>query len=351
MGTSGKMIDRNLMVYSYSEIPAEWDSYVLRNERATFFHQIGYKRVIEQSFGHKPYYLAFLNNGEIRGILPLFLVKSRLFGFFLVSLPFCDYGGIVADSESVQKRLWEKAIEIAQKEQVQVIELQQRDRDNLGLYQNLEKVNLKLLLDTEERIWRSFKGKVRNQIRKAQKAGLQFKVGGIEKLPQFYKVFATSMRDLGTPVYPLSFFDNLLKSFPSTSEVLLVTYGGKTIGGAIAIYFKETMEVPWASSWRKYFKYCPNNLLYWKAIERGCQKGYKYFNFGRSTKNSGNYKFKKQWGAEDEQLHYQYYLVKGKSIPDLSPQSSKYRMAVNIWKRLPLAVTNYLGPKISRYIP
>jgi FemAB-related protein (PEP-CTERM system-associated) len=333
----------------YREGDEGWDDYVAKSKSTTFFHQIAYQRVITESFGFKPYYLAARAGGEIIGILPLFLVKSLIFGSSLVSSPFCDYGGICADGEAVQRALLEKAVEIGQKERVKYIELRHKYPTELTLPQSTEKVNLRVPLAPEMEIWAGFNAKLRNHVRKAQRSGLQFEVSNSEKLQCFYDVFAVHMRDMGTPVQSLSFFNNLLQIFP-TAELLLITHERRIIGGGIAVYFKDSMELPWACSLRSYFIYCPNDLLYWEAIRRGCQQGLRYFNFGRSSKESGTYFFKKQWGAEDEQLFYQYAPIRSDKIPYRSSTNPKYKLFSKVWRRLPLSMANLIGSRLSRHV-
>lgn len=329
-----------------------WDGYVTRDKRCSFFHQWAYCQVVARTFGHRPYYLSAWKEDEIHGILPLFSIKSRLFGQFIVSLPFVDYGGICADSEEAEQALLKEAVQIAKQQRIQTIELRHQYHNTLDLLTQLNKVNMALTLDSgAEIMWKRLHAKVRNQVRKARKSGLTFDVGGLEKLEDFYCVWSRNMRDLGTPSYPRVFFKNFLKAFPDSCEILLVKHDKKPVGTGIAVYFKNTMEVPWASSLRKYFSYCPNNLLYWGAIQRACERGCQEFHFGRSTKNSGNYRFKKQWGAKDKLLYYQYWLAEGNQIPDLSPLSLRYKLAVALWRRLPVAVANMLGPSIVRGIP
>jgi FemAB-related protein (PEP-CTERM system-associated) len=332
--------------------PEKWEGYVEKSASSTFCHLYKWRKVIEETFKHNSFYLAAEKDGEIKGVIPLFEIRSRIFGSALVSIPFLDYGGICAEDEGIGHVLLEKVREIVSEQGVDYLELRHRGREVGGLTSNPGKVNLKLKLCSDpDVIWKDLDAKVRNQVRKAQKSGLKFVVGGINEIRPFYGVFSRNMRDLGTPVYSRDFFFNIMKEFPDQAEVFLVKGEGAVIGGAIAFYFKDQMEIPWASSLREYFAYCPNNLLYWEAIKRGCQKGCELFNFGRSRYGTSHYRFKKQWGAEDEELAYQFYSEDEKLIPDLNPSSSKYRMAVNIWKKLPLAVAERLGPGISRCIP
>lgn len=273
-----------------------WNEYVDKFKDSSFCHLYEWRTIMEKSFGHKSYYLVAEERGEYRGLLPMFVVKSKIFGSGIVSIPFLDYGGICSDNEKVQHELLNKTIEIAKKEKVDYIEFRQKIPMQSDFCNNLEKVNLCLSLKRDwEVVWKNLKDKVRNQVRKAKKAGLQFEIGGIEKVNLFYQVFSKNMRDLGTPVYPKLFFENIMNEFYDNTEIFLIEFRDKIIGGALAFYFKNQMEIPWASSLRKYFKYCPNNFLYWESIKRGCKRGCSYFNFGRSTKDSSNYRFKKQW--------------------------------------------------------
>jgi serine/alanine adding enzyme len=169
--------------------------------------------------------------------------------------------------------------------------------------------------------WRAFNAKLRNQIRKAEKSGLQFVIGRLELLDRFYEVFAHNMGDLGTPVYGKSFFRNILEAFPDTATIFAVYHETKMIAAGIGSWFRNMLEIPWASSISDYKMLCPNNMLYWEAIRFAICNGFKRFDFGRSTPNEGIYNFKKQWGAQPLQLYWQYVMDGHKEIPNLSPSN------------------------------
>ena len=361
-------MSKMLQISLYDGDAEEWDSFVHRHENSTFFHQMGWKNVVEKTYGHQPFYVVARENvreaipsigGQIKGILPLFLMRHVLFGRFLISVPFGDYGGICADDEKIANALLTKAMELARNTRVKFLELRHIENMNNGqLLTKTSRATLILPLEKDPQLlWKSFKPKVRNQVRKAEKSGIETEIGCEERsnlalVSEFYKVYARNMRDLGTPVHSSSFFKNILTEFPNHANVILVKLENRTIGGAIAIYFKDTMEIPWASSLREFFPLCPNNLLYWAALEYGCLKGYEYFNFGRSAWDSGTFRFKKQWGSEPVQLYYQYYLNKGDEMPDYTRStSSRFDFAVWFWKRLPVGLTKMLGPKIIAGIP
>ena len=340
-------------IIEYSEkYKSLWKGYVEKSISATFAHQIEWKDILEKSFKHKPLYLLGLENNQIAGILPLFYYSSILFGKFLISLPWLDYGGVCANSIEIQQKLIDKAIKIAKQKNCKFLELRSVISEEERLVSKIDKVTFILELDPDpEKVWKKIDSKARNQTRKAQKAELEVSFGKEDSIEPFYSVFSTNMRDLGTPVWTKELFKNILTYFPEKSELALVKLGDKVIGGGLILYFKDMMTVPSASSLSSFLKYCPNNILYWEIIRRGCLKGIKLFNLGRSSWNSGTFNFKKQWIKEPTQLHWQYYMNRAKDLPELNPTSSKFSLGIKLWKKLPLAWANFLGPKIVRNLP
>jgi serine/alanine adding enzyme len=352
----------SMQVSIYEGEAEEWDCYIRRHKASTFYHQIGWKNVVEKTYGHQPFYLV-ARGQKIRGVLPLFLMKHVLFGKFLISVPFGDYGGICADNQDTAYALLAEAIYLARNTRVKFLELRHLRlltfNDFNGLDNNRQLLTktsrAALILSLEQDpqlLWKRLKPKVRNQVRKAKKSGLEIEFGDKKLVQKFYDVYAHNMRDLGTPAHSLSFFQNILTEFPHHTSIILVKFENRTIGGAVATYFKDIMEIPWASSLREFFPYCPNNLLYWAALEYGCLKGYKHFNFGRSPWDSGTFRFKKQWGAKPVRLYYQYHLLEGDEMPDYTPStSSRFDIAIWLWKRLPVNLTKIIGPRIIAGIP
>jgi FemAB-related protein (PEP-CTERM system-associated) len=202
-----------------------------------------------------------------------------------------------------------------------------------------------------DKAWQALDRKVRNQIRKAEKSGLTASVGGSELLMDFYGVFAENMRDLGTPVYPRRFFYEMLTQFPDATRIFIVRHDGKPVAGSITYAFRETMEVPSASSLKAYRAMCPNNLLYWTMIQQAIADGFSTFDFGRSTPGEGTFMFKQQWGAQPGPLCWEYRLLTTQAVPDRNPKNPRFRAAIGIWKRLPLPVTMVAGPPIVRFLP
>jgi FemAB-related protein (PEP-CTERM system-associated) len=329
----------------------KWDTFVRGQEDATFFHLIGWKNVIEKTYKHKSYYLVAKEDSEIKGILPLFLMKSVFFGKKIVSVPFCDYGGVCANDEHTRDLLIEEAKKITKEKSVDYLELRQMHGNYGGLIS--KDLYYTLILDLKhdsEFLWMNFDKKVRNAIRKAVKFNLNVTVGE-RYINEFYVIFSKNMRDLGTPVHNFSFFRNFLSEFPNQTNILITSYEEKIVGAMFLLQFKDTIYAPWVSSDRQYFHLNPNNMLYWEAIKYGCEKGYKYFDFGRSKWNSGTFRFKKPWGAIPKQLYYLYYLNSLDNMPNLDPSNQKYRTLTQVWKKLPVSIATMVGPKIRRNIP
>jgi serine/alanine adding enzyme len=326
-----------------------WDEYVLKHAGSTFYHQIGWKNVIIRTYGHKSFYMVAENFGDIKGILPLFFMKSPIFGNKLISVPFAPYGGAIGESYEIENLLVEKAIEISKDLSADYMELRNNVSKDSKLINNTNYMTMVLKLEKDpELVWKGFNNKVRNAIRKSLNSGLEIKEGGID---DFFSLYSRNMRDLGTPTHSREFFQNIISEFKGNSNIMKVTQNGEALSAAILLYFKDTVISGWAASDRKYNNLNSNNLLYWNAIKTACEKEIKYFDFGRSLANSGTYRFKKPWGAEEKQLQYMYHLNKIKRMPDTSQNNSKRRYVANVWKEFPIFITNNLGPKFRKNFP
>ncbi len=330
----------------------EWDEFVLNFPGSSVDHLWSWRQIVRDVFGHTPAYLAARRGTDVVGVLPLIRFQSRLFGRFIVSLPFLNYGGVLASDPLVIKALVEHARELALEFRASHIELRHRERQLPELPYRQHKLGLtRSLPSTSEELWADIDRKVRNQVRKAQKDGLTTAMGGDELVDQFYDVFARNMRDLGTPVYAKRLFSETLRLFPDAAHVYTVRSGNVTVAAAIAIRHGDTVLVPWASSLREYRQQCPNMLLYWTMLERAATTGARVFDFGRSSPDSGTHHFKVQWGAQATPLHWEYVLLTRQSPPDHGPGNPKFAAAISAWQRMPLWLANSVGPLIVRNIP
>lgn len=330
-----------------------WDEYANSNPAASNYHRYGWRDVIESSFGHTCYYLAAKSSdGGVIGILPLVFMQSRLFGCFLVSQPFFNYGGLLCDNQEIGDALLAAADKLRKELGAEHVELRHIDPWPGDLPAKQHKVSMILTLAKDiDSQWQGFNPKLRNQVRKAEKSGLTAVIGGEELLADFYTVFVRNMRDLGTPVYAGKFFAEVLKAFPDHSRIITVYLEEKPVASALITWFRGTVEIPWASSIRDFNPLCPNNLLYWTALQYALTNGFTCFDFGRSTPGEGTYKFKEQWGAKPLKLNWQYLLPEGASVPELNTKNPKYEMAIKVWQKLPLPVTRLFGPYLVRNIP
>lgn len=329
-----------------------WNEHVAESDHTTLYHLAEWQKIVEQTFGHPTYYVYARQHERIVGLLPLVFLKSLVFGRFLISLPFFNYAGIVAETPEIRMALLEEAIRIARQNRAEHLELRHLEAYDLGLATKTSKVLMVLDLPaTAEDLWNGFKSKLRSQIRRPTKEGLTAKFGQLEEVDSFYEVFAYNMRDLGTPVYTKRLFEHILREFPDSAKICNVYDGDTPVASGFLIGFKDTLQIPWASSLRAYNRFSPNMLMYWEILKFACEQGYARFDFGRSTPNEGTYKFKQQWGAVPHQCYWQYWLASGGDLPEINPHNPKYALMIRAWQRLPLALTKWLGPRIVKNIP
>jgi hypothetical protein len=123
------------------------------------------------------------------------------------------------------------------------------------------------------------------------------------------------------------------------------------VAAAFLIGYGGRLEIPWASTIRDVNHLSINMLLYWEVLKYAIQHQYRIFDFGRSSRDSGTYFFKRQWGAHPQPLYWHYWLRGDRKLPALNPQNPKYALAINIWKHLPLFIANRLGPSVVKYLP
>lgn len=329
-----------------------WETFVSGRPEASSYHRLGWHAVCQQAFGSVSHCLVAWRSQRIVGVLPLIQLKSALFGNFLVSMPFLNYGGVLAEDNAARNALTEQAAQLVRTLGCSHVELRELV-PSAGWPMRTDKVSMWLPLPASaEALWTQLGSKLRAQIKKGQGHGLAFETGGIELLDDFYRVFSTNMRDLGTPVYSRRFFELVLTQAPGRPELVVGRDArGKAIAAALVLRHGERMEVPWASTLRRANALNANMVLYWTMLQHAIQAGCTTFDFGRSTADASTYRFKKQWGAQPVPLYWHYGMAEGQALPQLNPSNPKYRMAIAIWKRLPLALTNRLGPVLSRALP
>ncbi len=339
-----------IRVERFSGTPEEWDGFAVSQSGYTHFHRFQWRTLIETLFGHECLYLAARDSdGSLIGILPLVRVRSVVFGHYLVSMPFLNYGGPLGTEAGIQS-LVSEAIAIARSGGVRLLELRSRVPLDISLGVSHRKITVVLdLPDQADVLFQRFDSKLRAQIRRPQKEGVTVEFGTQQVAP-FFSVFARHMRDLGTPTQPFAFFRAIAEQFPQDCWFACAYLDGKPVAGGCGFRFGDEFEMTWASSLRAYNREAPNMLLYWACMERAIADGLKRFNFGRCTPGAGTYRFKMQWGGQEEPLWW-YGLGATSDASTPSPHEGAFRFGPRIWRRLPASIATAFGPAIVRYIP
>ena len=325
-----------------------WDEFVFACPEATFFHRAAWQGIIKDVFRHPTYFFYAEEAGKITGVLPLAHVKSLLFGNSLIALPFAVYGGVAASNSEASLALENEAQKLAQKLGVDHLEFrnikpQHTDWPTQDLYVTFRK---EILPDVEANML-AIPRKQRAMVRKGIKNGLISTVD--RNADRFFKVFADNVHRHGTPAMPKRYFDTLLQVFGDDCEVLTVTGpDGQLLSSVLSFYFRDEVLPYYAGDDESARHLAANDFKYWELMRRACERGCKLFDYGRSKEGTGPYAFKKNWGFEPQQLHYEYCLYKHDSIPQNNPNNPKYKLFIAAWRRMPIGLANWLGPHIVR---
>ena len=330
----------------------EFDDFVHRMPGAKLCHLFAWAQNVVRPLGHKTFHLVAHENGVVWGILPLTLIRSRLFGNRMISQAFSNYGGPLAENETSLNALYEHAIELCEEYKCDSIEFRNIEPLSYDLYRRTDKVTLCLELCPDPAdLWKQLRPQIRNRIRKAEKAGLKIKTGGLEMLADFYRIWTRRMHQLGIPCYPCKLFSSVLKTFPDDSRIFMIHLNGTPVGGLFVYSFNGLAQSRWGAVLTEYNDISPNYLLNWAVMQHYSAAGVKLFDFGRSTIGSGQHVFKKRWGAKEIPLAYQYWTRPGHDLSVAKPDNPKYAARVERWKKLPLWFTRLAGPYISCSLP
>jgi len=337
-------------VGSFTGPPEEWDAFVRNQHGRTHFHLFGWQEVMRSTLGHETIYLATRNAGALSGVLPLVRVKSALFGHYLVSMPFVNYGGPLGSAESV-RALSAEAVRIADGDGVKLLELRSAVELPLELPVSHRKVTVVLDLPRDrDALMKGFPAKLRSQVRRPEKEGVSFSFGA-DQVDPFFAVFARHMRDLGTPTQGRRLFRTIARAFPEDAWFGCAWLKGEPIAAGAGFRWGREFEMTWASALSEFNRTAGNMGLYRAFMERAIAAGCERFNFGRCTPGSGTHRFKLQWGGREEALWWYQHTANGAPGATPSPDRGALRWAPSVWRRLPLAVATSLGPQIVRNIP
>jgi FemAB-related protein (PEP-CTERM system-associated) len=329
-----------------------WDRFVRATPEATFFHLSPWARVIRESFGHPTYYCYAERDGEIVGVLPLARMKTALFGDVLGSTPFCVYGGSVALDDEAARALEDHALGLQKRLGAPVLEFRREEEPDEGweerpsLYYTFKKP-ITITGDDTKDMERNIPRKQRAEVRKALKKGL-FATTNTD-VDTLHAVYAESVRNLGSPVFPKRYFKLLLEAFGGEADVTTVWNEGRAVSSVLSFHFREQVLPYYGGGTREARGTSANELMYWEVMRKaGGERGATLFDFGRSKEGTGAFDYKKNWGFPPKPLHYCYRLAEGARIPDNNPNNPKYKLFIAAWKRLPVPVANVLGPPLVR---
>jgi FemAB-related protein (PEP-CTERM system-associated) len=329
---------------------ASWDAFVQECPGGSFFHFSGWRKVMERAFGHRTFYLVAKRGQEIRGVLPLTQVKSLLFGNSLISNAFCIHGGIVSEDLDAHEALREEAVRIGRSLKVGCVEFRSAIgcgapwQERSGLYFIFRRplapdmdANLKILSHSRRRM-----------IRVAHDHGLTSEIDdGVDRL---HHIYAESVRQLGTPVFPKRYFKLLRETFGNACEIVTILHKQLPIASVMSFYFRDEVMTYYGGGLKEARAVAGNDFMYWEVMRQACERGTRIFDFGRSKIGTGAYSYKVNWGFKPAPLTYSYLPLNGREIPEINPLNPKYSRAIELWRRLPLGVTKAVGPLIVRSI-
>ncbi|GAB4523676.1 MAG: FemAB family PEP-CTERM system-associated protein [Parvularculaceae bacterium] len=328
----------------------EWDAFIEAHPDATFFHRAGWPHVIQSVYGHENVSIAARMGGRIVGVLPLTHVRSPLFGSALVSTAFTVGGGVIAETEEIADKLAESAALIGAERGVEYVELRSalRSFDGWRPKSDLYAGFVKDIPEDEDANLKMIPRKKRADLRKALKSGLV--ADAHADVSEFYALYSESLRNLGTPVFPRKLIEALKRAFEDDMEISVIRAGAQPLAALVTFFFRDAALPYYGGASPAARNAHAYDYQYWALMRRAIARGASKFDFGRSKVDTGAYAYKKYWGFEPQPLTYQYHLIRAKSTPEINPLNPKYRAMVAIWRRLPLAAANAIGPHIARQL-
>ncbi len=334
---------------------AGWDAFVVTRPEATFFHRAALPPLIARVFSHRDRSMLALQDGIVVGVLPLIELRTRLFGHALISLPFCVYGGPLAADAAVGRALLDHAAQLLRDTGAAALELRGLAplpsdwfaapaswTDRSGLYASFRKV----ITPDPGLNMKAIPRKQRAVLRKGLDRGLAVRT--TRDAGAAWRLYAESVRNLGTPVFPRRWFEGLLTAFPADAEATVVGENGRNVAGVLTLHWRDEV-LPYYGGGTPAARDCQAfDVMYWDVMTRAAARGATVFDFGRSKEGTGAYAFKKNWGFAPTPLTYRFLLRPGESVPEHNPLNPRYRLLIETWKRLPLPVANRIGPHVAR---
>jgi len=341
-----------------------WNEFVNKNKNSRFYHSLKFKETIEKTYKNckAEYYLLINNN--VKAIFPFFIVKSKLMGNRLISLPFIDNGGFLGeykkeDTKTLIEELKKiddlKYIEIRLNSFMENFENDKKILLKLGFNEEKSKNQIILELRNKDVLWECFDRITRKGIKKAEKSKLKIReIKNEEEIKMFYKLYLKNMKNFGAPQHSYKYFSNLFRFLKKEFKGLNCYKDKKLIASLIVLFSKNHIHAAYNSSDNRYLIYQPNDLLHWEIIKWAYKNNIKYFDMGQCEANAekgthaeGIYRFKKKWLGEVYQRDYFYYYFDEKDEKKTEKDKDRLKRFRNIWKRLPSLIIKIIGPKIA----
>lgn len=355
----GALAESTISILPFDGSVARWNRFVAERPEASFCHRGEWREIMTDVLGNECVYrVAVDGSGRWLGVLPLVRVRSLIFGHYLISMPFLNYGGPIGAPQA-QARLSRAAVAEARRSHADHVELRPRHQvprevshEVSGKLEETDrKVTVLLTLpDSADALWTDgFRSKLRSQIRRPMKEEMETRFGA-DQLFTFYEIFSAKMRDLGTPVLPFSFFERCAEVFGDRVEIGAVYHDDRAVAAGFGFFWRDEFEMTWAASRPEADRLSPNMLLYWSFMRHAIERGAGAFNFGRCTPDGGTHRFKKQWGGDDVPLPWLHWSASPEA-GTAEPDGPMVRMAVSAWQRMPLFLANRAGPLLARNLP
>lgn len=328
---------------------ARIEAFVAEHE-GTPFHRPLWLNAIERGTGQRALGLTLERNGSLVGWLPLTEVHSPLFGRALVSSGFAVDGGALVEQPVDAMALCHAAQEMAMRHCAASVELRggvaspewrSTDQSHCGFISDLA-------ADDEAQLL-AIPRKSRAEVRKGLANDLSVTVGNsTSDRAAHYAVYAESVRNLGTPVFPRGLFDAVLDAFGDGADILTISHGGVPVSSVLSLYHNGAVMPYWGGGVYAARGLRSNERMYYELMLHARRRGCTRFDFGRSKTNSGPYSYKKNWGFEPQPLTYHTWSAPGVAARNIDPTDEGYSATIALWKRLPLPVANAIGPFIAR---
>ena len=331
---------------------ARVDAFVVEHPESTPFHRTAWLTGVAAGTGQKAFCLvAETSLGAIEGLVPAHAIGSSLFGRAMVSSGFAVGGGILANSQGVAERLADAVWDLAQANTCPSVELRggALPQSSWIIKGDAHANFARALTADDDGELLAIPRKQRAEVRKGLDKGLVVETGNSQRdLDWHYRVYAESVRNLGTPVFPKALMAQVLIAFGDDADILTVLADGKPVASVLSLYHKGAAMPYWGGGLHEARALRANDVMYYALMNHARARGCTAFDFGRSKVGSGAYSFKKNWGFEPQPLSYALRTADGAEPRDINPNSPKYRAKIALWQKLPLPIANLIGPWIAK---